>query len=71
MSHQNYLNVRVVTEKQTEGSDEKKTYWTKVGAAFLFKESEGYRVVITEGISVSGELVLLPPKAQDHTEDPQ
>ncbi len=71
MSNQNYLTVNIATEKPIKGSDETKTYWTKVGAAFPFKESEGYRLVITEGISVSGELVLLPPKAHDNAEDAQ
>lgn len=71
MSNQNYLNVCVVTEKPIEGSDEKKTYWTKVGAAFPFKDSDGFRVVITQGISVSGELVVIPPKAQDDPDDAQ
>ncbi len=65
MNTSTHFNVCVVTEKTDKETGEVKTFWTKVGAAFpSFKEGEGYRVQITDGISVSGQLVVIPPKAK-------
>jgi hypothetical protein len=44
----------------------KKTYWTRIGAAWPNKKG-GYQVKL-ETIPVNGELVLLPPKATEKTE---
>ena len=40
-----------------------KTYWTRVGAAWPNKKG-GFQVKL-ETLPVNGELVLLPPKAQE------
>ena len=38
--------------------EEKKTAWTRVGAAFPTADGKGFNVEITPNISVSGRLVL-------------
>ena len=35
-----------------------KTNWTKIGAAWLHEDRKGINVVIAEGLSVGGKLVL-------------
>ena len=54
----------LVTENYTvgEGPDaEEKTSYTQVGTAFFHRKGHGLNVEIIEGISVSGQLVMLPP----------
>jgi hypothetical protein len=45
-----------------EGS-EKKAKWVEVGAVWPHKKGEGFDVVIPPGLSVSGRIVCMPPKA--------
>ena len=59
-----YLNV-FVTE-QFDGRDgEKQTNYVKVGAAFPHSKGSGFNVEITKGISVGGQLVVLPPRPRE------
>ena len=44
---------------------EEKTSYTRVGGAFPHKKGCGFNIEITEGISVSGQLVALPPRPRD------
>lgn len=41
--------------------------WTRIGAAWAHDDGEGFNIVITPGIAVSGKLVLRPPKSQEET----
>ncbi len=56
-----YLGV-FVTENYQGNDGEEKTSYTRVGAAFPHRKGTGFNVEITEGISVSGQLVALPPR---------
>lgn len=53
-----YYNVSKVT-KTSKDTD----IWTKVGVLFPHKNTDGFRLRIIEGISVSGDLVCSLPKA--------
>lgn len=53
------FNAFVVTNYETDG--EEKSIWTKVGVAFKHGNADGINLKITDGISVSGDIVLLPP----------
>lgn len=55
-----HLNV-FVQETFNDNGTEKSSY-TKVGVAFPHTKGEGFNVKITPGISVSGNLVIFPPK---------
>ena len=52
----------VVTDGKT---DKDPGYWTKVGAAWPTSKGGGLNLTIIDGISVSGRIVLMPPKAED------
>ena len=56
-----YLQV-FVTENYQGNDGEEKTSYTRVGAAFPHRKGCGFNIEITEGISVSGQLVALPPR---------
>ena len=56
-----YLGV-FVTEDYQGNDGEEKTSYTRVGAAFPHRKGCGFNIEITEGISVSGQLVALPPR---------
>jgi hypothetical protein len=55
--------VYVVRNFEHEGKDASK--WLKVGSAWLHKDGEGFNVVIEEGISVSGRVVVRINKAKE------
>ena len=55
-----YLNVFV--QEQFESGGEIKSNYTKVGVAFPHDKGEGFNLKITPGLSVSGDLVVFPPK---------
>lgn len=61
-----YLNLFVTRKYGGEGNAEEKTQFIKVGAAFPHKNGEGFGIEVTEGISVSGSLVALPPQDKDN-----
>ncbi|MCY3810276.1 MAG: hypothetical protein OXH15_00575 [Gammaproteobacteria bacterium] len=56
-----YLGV-FVTEDYQGNDGEEKTSYTRVGAAFPHRKGCGFNIEITEGISVGGQLVALPPR---------
>jgi hypothetical protein len=41
---------------------EGKAHWTEIGVVWEHKQTDGFTLDITEGIAVSGRVVLLPPK---------
>lgn len=62
----NYLNLFVTRKYGGEGDAEEKTQFIKVGAAFPHRNGDGFGIEVTEGISVSGSLVALPPQDKDN-----
>ena len=60
-----YLNVFV--QEQFESNGETKSNYTKVGAAFPHDKGEGFNLKITAGISVSGDLVVFPPREDENS----
>ena len=60
-----YLNVFV--QEQFESGGESKSHYTKVGVAFPHDKGEGFNLRITDGISVSGDLVVFPPKENENS----
>jgi hypothetical protein len=42
----------------------KHAYWTKIGAAWPHKNSEGFNVELG-ALPIGGRIVLIPPKAED------
>ena len=60
-----YLNVFV--QEQFESNGEQKTNYTKVGVAFPHDKGEGFNLKITAGLSVSGDLVVFPPKENENS----
>ena len=62
-----YLSV-FVTENYKGNGGEEKTSYTRVGAAFPHRNGKpGFNIEITEGISVSGQLVALPPRPREES----
>ncbi len=62
-----YLGV-FVTEDYQGNDGEEKTNYTRVGAAFPHRKGCGFNIEITEGISVSGQLVALPPRPREESQ---
>ena len=60
-----YLNVFV--QEQFESGGEIKSNYTKVGVAFPHDKGEGFNLKITPGLSVSGDLVVFPPKENENS----
>ena len=60
-----YLGVFVTEDYETNG--EEKTAYTRVGAAFPHKKGNGFNIEIQNGISVSGQLVALPPRPREES----
>ena len=65
-----YLQV-FVTENYQGNDGEEKTSYTRVGAAFPHRKGCGFNIEITEGISVSGQLVALPPRPRSPRSSPR
>jgi hypothetical protein len=57
--------VYIVTEPK-EGSD-RKALWHPVGAIWPHKNGEGFDIVIPAGLSVTGRIVCIKPKATEPT----
>ena len=60
-----YLNVFV--QEQFESNGEQKSNYTKVGVAFPHDKGDGFNLKITPGISISGDLVVFPPKENENS----
>ena len=60
-----YLNVFI--QEQFESGGESKSNYTKVGVAFPHDKGEGFNLKITAGLSVSGDLVVFPPKENENS----
>jgi hypothetical protein len=53
-----------IKQRFVAGGGETKNNYTKVGVVFPHEKGGGFTINITKGISVSGELVVFPPKAK-------
>ena len=51
----------IVQDAKTDGG---KPYWIEVGAIWPHKNGSGFDLVIPEGLSVSGRIVCVEPKAK-------
>jgi hypothetical protein len=60
-----YLNVFV--QEQFQSGGEMKTNYTKVGVAFPHDKGDGFNLKITPGLSVSGDLVVFPPREDENS----
>lgn len=60
----NYLVV-CKQRKYKNGDGKEQTSLSRVGAFFPFKEGNGGRMVLDEGIAVFGELVMVEPRDSD------
>ena len=58
-----YLNVFI--QEQFESQGETKSNYTKVGVDFPHDKGHGFNLKITDGIAVSGDLVVFPPKDEN------
>lgn len=61
-----YLQV-FVTENFQGNDGEERTNYIRVGAAFPHKTGSGFNIEVSEGISVSGQLVVLPPRPREES----
>jgi len=48
---------------QSGKGENSKTYWNRIGAAWMLEEKEGIRVQLNS-LPVDGEFMLLPPKEE-------
>lgn len=52
-------NLVIPEERTDKASGEVKTYWHRAGTAFPHKKGNGFDLVIPEGMSISGRVVML------------
>ena len=48
-----------------EERDNQKPWFNKVGVAFPSRKGNGYVIQIPPGISISGRVIMMPPKPRD------
>ena len=53
-------NLLIPEERTDKQSGEVKTYWHNVGSAFPNRSGKGFALVIPEGMSISGRVIMLP-----------
>lgn len=59
------FNLVIPEERKDKATGEIKTYWHRVGSAFPHREGEGFNVVIPEGMSITGRVLMLPRGAKE------
>jgi len=64
----NRPNATAYVVREFERDGKKDARWLKVGVAWLHKDSEGFNVVIEEGLSVSGKMVVRVNKEKEEKE---
>lgn len=67
MAASNKMNVLVANEYE-DANEKTQTSFSQVGVAFPAK-NDGFTVVITPGISVTGRLIVCKPKSKDKDDD--
>lgn len=60
MSTKPTLRAYLVQDAKTEGG---KPYWLEVGAVWPHKNGHGFDLIIPDGLSVTGRIVCVEPKA--------
>ncbi|TXS91891.1 hypothetical protein FV139_14250 [Parahaliea maris] len=60
-------HLNVLVQEPFESGGEMKTSYTKVGVAFPREKGEGLNFKITMGTSISGDLVVFPPRDQEYS----
>lgn len=70
-------NLLIPEERKNKDTGEVKTYWHNVGSAFPHRSGKGFNLVIPEGVSISGRVMMLerdqkaPESAQEAFNDGQ
>lgn len=59
------FNLLIAEERKDKGTGEVKTFWHRVGSAFSHKQGEGFNLVIPDGMSISGKVIMLPRSAKE------
>lgn len=57
-------NLVIPEERTDKATGEVKTYWHRVGSAFPQKNG-GFALVIPEGVSITGRVLMLPRDAKE------
>jgi len=61
-------NLLIPEQRTAKDTGETKTYWHRVGTAFPHKKGEGFNLIIPEGMSISGRVLMLE-REQKEPED--
>lgn len=61
----NIYNLVIPEERTDKASGEVKTFWHRVGSAFPQKSGQGFALVIPEGVSISGRVLMLERDAKE------
>jgi len=62
MTTRTYLNV--LKPETFNNGDEERTNFVKIGVAFPHQTGEGFNLKIMDGVSVGGDLVVMPPRVK-------
>ena len=64
-------NLLIPEENKNKETGEVKTFWHKVGSAFPHRSGKGFNLVIPEGVSISGRVMMLErdQKAPDSAQE--
>lgn len=63
------LDAFIVEKYDSKGQEKRK--WHEVGTAFPSKSGKGYNLYITPGLSVSGQIVIVPRSERKNGDDNQ
>lgn len=61
----NIYNLVIPEERADKASGEVKTFWHRVGSAFSQKSGQEFALVIPEGVSISGRVLMLERDAKE------
>lgn len=59
------FNLLIPEERTDKKSGEVKAFWHRVGTAFPHQKGEGFNLVIPEGVSITGKVIMLPREAKE------
>lgn len=59
------FNLLIPEERTDKASGEVKTFWHRAGTAFPHKKGEGFNLVIPEGMSISGRVLMMERTAKE------
>ena len=58
-------NLVIPEERKDKETNEVKTYWHRVGTAFSQKIGNGFNLIIPEGMSITGRVLMLERNAKE------